>query len=288
MEVAGVVIGGVGLAALFETCMSTFEYVDTGKKYGKLELRLSRWGQHVRFLEDITGNSIVATAHQSSQVEGLLGQIQMDLEDACKASRRYVLPRPGEATPEEKGSVRLESLADKFRYLALQRQERTPILTKTRWALRDKKKLCSLISDIRTSVESLEVLFPMTEPQSKQERQAVVEDVRQLLEPSEVEEPEEDAEPIVSVLQQVSANVDDQLREAVDISARHAASGDTFRNITTSNEARVELGDFVATGYNGPAPTEKRTNRIVDGLTTSDKARVRVGNTYGGKGVFDD
>jgi len=55
MEVAGVVIGSVSLAALLETCMSCFDYIDTGQKYGKdyqkfaiamrgLELRLSRWG----------------------------------------------------------------------------------------------------------------------------------------------------------------------------------------------------------------------------------------------------
>jgi len=35
METAGLVIGGLGLAALFDTCMSAFEYIDTGRNYGK-------------------------------------------------------------------------------------------------------------------------------------------------------------------------------------------------------------------------------------------------------------
>ena len=44
-ELAGLVIGGAGLATLFDSCMNAFQYVDSaaayGKDYQKAALRIS-------------------------------------------------------------------------------------------------------------------------------------------------------------------------------------------------------------------------------------------------------
>lgn len=51
----------------------------------------------------------------------------MDLEDAERASKRYTLPHAQE--PDRvNGSVKLESLAEKFRHIALQRQNKSSLL----------------------------------------------------------------------------------------------------------------------------------------------------------------
>lgn len=300
MEVAGIVLRSVGLAVSFKTCMETFEYVDT-KKYGKdyqkavlklsiLELRLSRWSQQIHFSDDskaTPGDAVVATTTQSNHVQGLLGQIQVDLEDAAKASRRYSLPSTGDDAPLE-GTAKLENLTSKFRRLALERQGKTALVAKTKWALKDKRKLDGLISDITSSIESLEIVFPATALQSQLQRKAVVADVQKLIEPSETEEPENDAEPIVSILREATAGVDAQLSQAIDITVKQTASGDSLKDITISHQARVELGDYIAMGYDGPSHGEARGSRTLENMKVSEQARVRVGDNYGGKGVFDD
>lgn len=296
MEVAGIVIGGVSAAALFETVMSAFQYIETGKKYGSdyqkaalrisvLELRLSRWAQRVHFSDTAApAGYVAATAEQSSLVEDLLEQIEEDLENAEKKSKRYALSNPSETD----GSVRLERLGAKFRDLSLKRQKKTSLVKKARWALQDKRRLDGLIEDITTSVNSLETMFPAIGQASSQLREAVIEDVEQLVLPAEVEEADEVSEPVIAVLQEITAGVDDQLREAVDIAAQRAETGDSYRNVFTSDEARAQFGDFIAKDYAGPNFLKDRPTRYVDNVRTTGKARIQIGNSLGGKHVFDD
>jgi hypothetical protein len=296
-EVAGLVIGGVGLAALFDTCMSTFEYVDTGRKYGVdyqkaalkvsvLELRLSRWGQQVRFSEAVAEGS---TSDQSPQVKALLGQIQVDLEDACKASKRYVLPRSNEPEQQVAGSGTLESLGDTFRRLSLKRQKRTSLMNKTRWALRDKKKLDSLIDDIKRSVDDLEDLSSAVSAPSPEQREEVMKDVQELVQPAGIEEPEESTEPIIAVLKAITEDVDDQLHEAVDVAAAQVATGDSYTNIFTSDNAKAIFGDYVANGYKGPiVAAAKRHTVTAKNIKSTHAAKVQFGHIYGGKSIMDD
>lgn len=299
MEVAGVAIGGVGLAALFDTCMNIFEHIDNGRKHGVdyqkatlkvsvLGSRLLRWGQQVQFSETNAGGSTVATAEESMQVKGLLGQIQMDLENAAKATERYVLPGSGGTGQQAAGFANLEALGDRFRNLSLQKQKKTSFMKKARWAVRDKRKLDSLIEDITISVDSLYGLFPIIKSPSPQQRQALTEDVKQLVQPSEIEEPDDKATPIIEVLQEITEGVDDQLHEAVNLAAAQVRPGDSFKDVFTTQQARLKIGDSVASGYTGPILGANRYTREVNNMRTSDQARVMVGDSHGGKGIFDD
>ncbi|KXL48427.1 MAG: hypothetical protein FE78DRAFT_87239, partial [Acidomyces sp. 'richmondensis'] len=294
METAGLVIGGVGLAALFDTCMTAFEYIDASRTYGKdyqktvlklatLELRLSRWGSTVKF-QDVTVEAFnTATKEQSAQVKALLGQIQMDLEDAEKASKRYTLPQAQDADRVD-GSVKLENLTEKLRRIALQRQKKSSLMKKGRWALRDKKKLATLIEDIKDVPELAQQL-------QAARRKIAVDDTEQLVQAIEVEEAEEPQKPtetVVAILQEATLDVDHLLHDAINIAAKHVTTGDKIKGLTIDGKARVEFGKFIASGYTGPAPAEKTKNRSFDNVKITGDARVRFDDTYGGPGVFDN
>jgi hypothetical protein len=289
MGTAGLVTGSLGLAALFETCMTCFDYIDTGRQYGKdyqrlaismrsLELRMSRWWD----VAGLRASTARMSEDEERHIKKLLGQIHSDLQDAQERAQKY----PSSMTDD--GSVRLETLADRFQRRANIRQRRTPLTKVIKWALRDQRKCKHLIQDIKEAVDDLEKVLPQTAPDSQLTYQAAVEDAQQLVLPAEVEEPAEaNAAPVIDILHEATDN-DPILQQVLDIVAKQASSGDEIRNIFTHGKARVELDDFVASGYTGPAPVERQHKRVIQDVNTGGEARLRVGKTYGGKGVFDD
>lgn len=286
METAGLAIGSLTLASLFDTCMTCFDYIDTGRQYGQdyqrfvisirsLELRMSRWW-------DIAG--IQAGTARIWPNRGLARR------DHLRPSRR---PAEGATVQnpnmnDDGGPVRLGTLAETFQRQANIRQRRTPLGKVIKWALRDQMKCKRLIKNIKNAVEGLEAALPQTATGSQLTHRAAVEDAQQLVQPAEVEEPAEaDATPVIEILHDATEN-DPVLQRILEIIAKQASSGDEIRNIFTSDKARVELDDFVASGYTGPAPVERQRTRVVQDVTTSGEAKLRIGKTYGGKGVFDD
>lgn len=291
MEIPGLVVGSLTLTALFEICMTCFDYIDTGRQYGKdyqrfaismrsLELRMSRWW-------DVAGlqvNTARISEDAERHIKDLLGEIYSDLQDAQVRAHKYNSP----ASTADDGSVRLEALADRFQRRANVRQKRTPLGKVIKWALRDQTKCKRLIKDIKNAVEELEGVLPQTAPDSQLTHQAAVEDAQQLVQPAEVEEPAEaNPTPVIGILQDATEN-DPVLQQVLQIVAQQASSGDEIRNIFTSDRARVALDDFVASDYKGPAPVERQRRRVVQDVKTSGEGRLQVGKTYGGKGVFDD
>jgi hypothetical protein len=289
-EVAGLVVGGIGLLALFETSMTCFDYIDTGRKYGKdyqkfvvamsvLELRLSRWGDLARLRD----NSSHITGDEARLITELLGSIKADLEDAGHVSKRYEL----KALPED-GTIKLQTAAERFKRRARIRQHRTSVGKKVKWALRDQGKCNNLIKEIERGIADLELVFPYTNPQSQLVHRAAIEDAQQLMAPTEVEaDLEPSTTPDIETLREATEN-DRVLQQVLDIVTQQTSSADEIRNIFTSGKARVALDDFVASGYTGPAPTERTRQRVIENVGTTDEARLLVGKNYGGKGVFDD
>jgi hypothetical protein len=294
METAGLVIGSLTLTALFETCMTCFDYIDTGRQYGKdyqrfaismrsLELRMSRWWD-VAGLQTNT-NTARIPEDAERHIKDLLGEIHSDLQKAQERAQKYNHP----TVTGDGGSVRLETLAERFQRQANIRQKRTPLGKVINWALRDQTRCKRLIRDIKNAVEELEGVLPQTAPDSQLTHQAAVEDAQQLfVQPTEVEEPAEaNATPVIEILQDATEN-DPVLQQVLQIVAQQAAAGDEIRNIFTSDKARVALDDFVASDYKGPAPVERQRRRVVQDVKTSGEGRLQVGKSYGGKGVFDD
>ena len=101
-DLAGVVIGGVALTSLFTTCVDCFEYVQLGRDFGKnyqrsqlqltaVQLRLSRWGESVRIMDDPSSQRFevtLATPEEAVLVQGILGEIMVVFEDMEMISRR--------------------------------------------------------------------------------------------------------------------------------------------------------------------------------------------------------
>jgi hypothetical protein len=291
MEIAGLAIGTLSLAALFETCMTCFDYIDTGRQYGKdyqrfvismrsLELRMSRWWD-VAGLQAGTARIPEDAEHH---IRDLLGEIHSDLQEARERAQKYNNP----VMTDDDGSVRLENLAERFQRQANVRQKRTPLGRVIKWALRDQIKCKRLIKSIKNAVEELEGILPQTAPDSQLTHQAAVEDAEQLIQPAEVEEPAEaNATPVIEILHDATDN-DPVLQQVLEIVAKQAESGDEIRNIFTSGKARVALDDFVASDYKGPAPLERKHRRIIQNVTTSGEGKLQVGTIYGGKGAMGD
>jgi hypothetical protein len=289
METAGLVISGLSLAALFETCMTCFDYIDTGRQYGKdyqrfvismrsLELRMSRWWD-VAGLQAGTARIPEDAEHH---IRDLLGEIHSDLQEARERAQKYNNP----VMTDDDGSVRLENLAERFQRQANVRQKRTPLGRVIKWALRDQMKCKRVIKNIKNAVEELEGVLPQTAPDSQLTHQAAVEDAQQLVQPAEVEEPAEaSATSVIEILHDATDN-DPVLQQVLEIVAKQAESGDEIRNIFTSGKARVALDDFVASDYKGPAPLERKHRRIIQNVTTSGEGKLQVGTIYGGKGAM--
>lgn len=289
MEIAGLAIGTLSLAALFETCMTCFDYIDTGRQYGKdyqrfvismrsLELRMSRWWD-VAGLQAGTARIPEDAEHH---IRDLLGEIHSDLQEARERAQKYNNP----VMTDDDGSVRLENLAERFQRQANVRQKRTPLGRVIKWALRDQMKCKRVIKNIKNAVEELEGVLPQTAPDSQLTHQAAVEDAQQLVQPAEVEEPAEaSATPVIEILHDATDN-DPVLQQVLEIVAKQAESGDEIRNIFTSGKARVALDDFVASDYKGPAPLERKHRRVIQNVTTSGEGKLQVGTIYGGKGAM--
>ena len=290
METAGLVISGLSLAALFETCMTCFDYIDTGRQYGKdyqrfvismrsLELRMSRWWDVAGLQAGTTRIPEDAEHH----IKELLGEIHSDLQEARERAQKY----NNSVMTDDDGSARLETLADKFQRQANIRQKRTPLGKVIKWALRDQTKCKRVIKDIKNAVEELEGVLPQTAPDSQLTHKAAVEDAQQLVQPAEVEEPaaEANATPVIEILHDATDN-DPVLQRVLEIVAKQAESGDEIRNIFTSGKARVALDDYISSDYKGPAPLERKHRRIIQNVTTSGEGRLQVGTIYGGEGAM--
>jgi hypothetical protein len=181
MEAGGLVVGIVALTGLFNNAVDCFEYVQLGRSFGtnfqtsllKLDnarLRLSRWGQAVGLsgeLEDARSlQEATVQKEDISKAERVLGQILELFADAEGISTKY------------KRSVRLDdaslavldvhadmdavgqSLHDKMRKLCIQRQNRTTLRQKVKWALYEEKHFKRLIEDIIDLVNALPEVFP--------------------------------------------------------------------------------------------------------------------------------
>ncbi|CAG5181734.1 uncharacterized protein ALTATR162_LOCUS9808 [Alternaria atra] len=170
-EAAGLVVGVVALAGLFNNTVECFEFVQLGRTFGKdfetsqlkldsARLRLSRWGKSLSLDND--------------HAEALLGQIVELFAEAEGVSNRYrgrTEPQDGSLAvydPQTDLDPAMAKLHEKMRQLAIERQNRSGVRQKARWALYQEKQFRRLIEDITELVNDLDNLFPNTQ-QSQRE-----------------------------------------------------------------------------------------------------------------------
>lgn len=180
-ETAGLVLGVVGLAGLFNNTVECFEFIQLGRGFGKsfqknqlkldnARLRLSRWGKSLS-LDDDMRETMSLQGHFESEATvkhagALLGQIIELFEEAEGVSNRYenrTDPRDSSLAvydPRTDLDVGTAKLHEKMRQLAIRRQNRSGIRQKAKWALYQEKQFGRLIEDITELVDSLVELFP--------------------------------------------------------------------------------------------------------------------------------
>jgi hypothetical protein len=188
-ETAGLVVGVVALASLFNNTVECFEFVQLGRTFGKsfqtsqlqldsARLRLSRWGKSLSLDDDVRDTMSLQGRFGSEtnvkHAEALLGQIVELFAEAEGVSDSYknrtALQDNSLAVynPQTDLDPAIAKLHEKMRQLAIERQNRSGVRQKAKWALYQEKHFRRLIEDITELVDSLVELFPATQ-QSQRE-----------------------------------------------------------------------------------------------------------------------
>jgi WD40 repeat protein len=183
-ETAGLVVGVVALASLFNNTVECFEFVQLGRTFGKsfqtsqlkldnARLRLSRWGKSLDLDDDVQDTVSLqgrfGSAANVKHAEALLGRIIELFTEAEGISNKY----KSRAEPPDGSLVvydlqtdldpAMAKLHDKMRQLAIERQNRSGVRQKDKWALYQEKQFRRLIGDITELVSDLDDLFPATQ-----------------------------------------------------------------------------------------------------------------------------
>lgn len=180
-EAAGLAVGIIGLASLFNNAVDCFEYVQLGRNFStdfqtsvlKLDnarLRLSRWGQAVGLSDNIAKiQSLQATAlpiEDMPRAERLLGQILDLFADAEGVSLKFKNNTSTSDTSLAIFNVQADmdpvgrSLHEKMRELSIKRQNGASLRQKMKWALYGEKHFKRLIEDVIDLVDDLVEVFP--------------------------------------------------------------------------------------------------------------------------------
>ena len=188
-EAAGLAVGVVALAGLFNTTVECFEFVQLGRTFGKdfqtsqlkldsARLRLSRWGKSLGLDEDVQSVASLQGRFGSEanvkHAEALLGQIVELFADSEGVSKNYksrASPQDDNLAvynPQSDLEPAMAKLHNQMRQLAIDRQVRSGVRQKAKWALYQEKHFRRLIEDITELVDSLVGLFPAVQQQQRE------------------------------------------------------------------------------------------------------------------------
>ena len=125
-EAAGLVIGGVGLAALFSTSVECLDYISLGRNIGKdyqlsatnmilLKVRLYAWGKSLRVTQPGQEHPVLRDCWlQERETVGMsLFGIKTTFDDAGKLEKKYGLEQSSAASP---GPAVYQQIAEKMEF----------------------------------------------------------------------------------------------------------------------------------------------------------------------------
>jgi hypothetical protein len=292
-EVAGLVIGGVSLVALFDTTMSAFDKIESGRNFGRaykrsalnasiLRLRLARWREAVAAAG---GDKSIGTETDHNTVINLLGDISASIQATERLKDRYGTEEDKSgSTPEEKRiDATMDDLAARTSAIALKTQKNANFFQKARWAIRDQRKYGELLSSIDSSIEQLEKVFPAAMAEQKHLARSQAEEI---VHPSSVEEPE-DTETTFKVLAEATTNFDKILREALENAAKQRGQGHNFANVVNLTEkASYQRGDYIKSG--AAIPQGIQYSNYSGTINASGTSRAHEGLNINGPYVVGD
>jgi hypothetical protein len=186
-EIVGVIASGITLAALFKSCIEAFDLIQTGHNQEldlmKLVLRLNiekcrlfTWGESMGLTS--TPDEAEPTASASCEFREVMMQtletIFLLFNDSKKLQDRYgckqYLDSPATNDTEQTSHVRfLAASFDNFQITTLRRGKPSKLLMKVRWAIHDRKRFASFVSEIKELVDGLQHITKPLVPLSRQE-----------------------------------------------------------------------------------------------------------------------
>ncbi|OAQ60163.2 prion-inhibition and propagation domain-containing protein [Pochonia chlamydosporia 170] len=260
-EIFGATAGALGVAGLFNNCVTCFEYIQLSRHFGedferfqlKLDLarnRLGRWGEVVDVNNNPLSRAILAydkskryEAGKSQESLGTLGE-----DDMRPLARR---------------------LHDQILARARRRQGDTNLIKKTAWALYDRKRLGQLLVEIKELVEELEGLLPAAEGTRSRLVELEVEEVRD--------------EPGLLTLRDAASSTDELLSKAAAEKVKEFTGRNQAKDIKSQQTARVRVGNAWSDGALGSSMgIVDRTENIAGTIEATGKSIVNIGNQFGG------
>jgi hypothetical protein len=244
-ETAGLVVGVVALAGLFNNTVECFEFVQLGRIFGKsfqtsqlkldnVRLRLSRWGKSIGLDDDVRDTVSLQGRFRSEanvkKAEALLGHIIELFAKAESTSNKYKTRTEPQHhslaayNPQTDLDPVMAKLHEKMRQLAIERQNRSGLRQKAKWALYEEKQFRRLIEDITELVDSLVELFPATQQSQRELCDAEV---------AAIGEGEG-----ISVLREIAADQDKLLEDAI---AKATNGADRSHHIVFSGNGNTGL-----------------------------------------------
>lgn len=185
-EILGAVASGITLAALFKTCVEAFDLIQTAHnqeldlrklvlRLGIEKCRLFTWGESLGFTT--AGDDSEPTVSASCQFHEVMMETLETLlqlfNDSKKLQERYGCKQYLEspfAHDEQTGQVRILAASfNNFKTRSSLRGKRTKILNAARWAIHDRKKFASFISDIKELIDGLQDITKPLASISRQE-----------------------------------------------------------------------------------------------------------------------
>ena len=183
MEAAGLTVGVIALAGLFNNAVQCFEFVQLSRNFGKdfqtcqlkldiAQLRLSRWGAALGLSDQNQGIGLLGEHFNPQTVEkakALLDHILHLFNEAEIVSKKYIShSRVSEDRlmmydPRNDMDPLTANIHDKVRQLSVGRQNRTSLLQKAKWALHEEKPFRRLIEDVVELTTTLIDTFPATQ-----------------------------------------------------------------------------------------------------------------------------
>lgn len=173
-EAAGLALGAVALVSLFQTAVECLEYFELARalkhdhelaatKVSLLESRLKEWGGHVQVLEPGREDEGLRTIweEEGGLITKSLSGIALILGNAAELNQTYGLHKKklvrckwSSPFPRQRPGSKLQSTTSSTSQIAV--KATASFRRQVVWAIRDKKRFDSLISDLDFLVTNLE------------------------------------------------------------------------------------------------------------------------------------
>jgi len=257
MEAAGLVIGVVSIASLFEGVISGLDRLQTGQEFDDrheryllqlevLKLRLHRWRDAVRRLTEEGSRGFASVRDADGQLaEQHLKVIEQLLQKESQLSEKYnkqQLPcrEEEQVCPNKNWMIKSLRRVTQRHTRTIDIPPPTNLRRKISWAIRGEQSFKDLVTNLSTHINNLEHIIP-TEEMRKLLSQMRSEDAKELITQPEATPKDTDH------LTELVFMLDQPFGELIKARAANQWVG----NVAEDN-ARIMQGDFVSNDYDGP------------------------------------